>query len=300
MEKLRIGTRSSKLALWQAEKVAAKIQKLGIETEVIPSVSHGDKNLTKPLYAIGITGIFTKDLDIALLDNKIDIAVHSLKDVPTLLPTGVSVSAVLERDYPQDILVRSSEAKEKPLSKLSIATSSLRRRAFWLNEFPEAEFTDMRGNVGTRLEKIENGVADATLLSLAGIKRMEMDIEYEEVPFLLQAPSQGVVCCTSLEANKSLTTLLNKINHRETERCTEIERAFLRHLEGGCTAPIGAKATMDGDKVKFEGRLVNLLGTLRVDIVEVVPWEKDLGVHFAQKALAMGGDEIMREIKTQL
>jgi len=300
MKSIKIGTRKSRLAVWQAETVASEIQKLGFDTEIVPVVSQGDKNQFKPLYSMGITGIFTKDLDIALLNKEIDVAVHSLKDVPTILPSDIFISSVLQRDFPQDVLVRSSKAKNKPLAQLSIATSSLRRRAFWINEFPNTDFSDIRGNVETRIGKIENGLADATLLSFAGIKRMNLDVEYEEVPFLLQAPAQGVIGCASLIENTELTEVLKKINHEETQKCVEIERGFLRHLEGGCTAPIGAKCTMKGDVVHFEGRLVNLLGNKRVDIKEEIAWRDNLGVLFAQKILENGGGEIMQEIKTQL
>lgn len=300
MKSIKIGTRNSPLAMWQAEKVAAQLQAEGFTTEIIPVVSHGDKNLQEPLYALGITGVFTKDLDIALINKEVDVAVHSLKDVPTALPTGVILSAYLERDYPEDVLIRNAKAKDKPISELSVATSSLRRKSFWLAQFPNTHFTDIRGNVQTRLKKLDDGLADATLLSLAGLKRMEMDIDYEEVPFLLQAPSQGVVCCASLEENTELTEALQKINNPETQKCVEIERSFLRHLEGGCTAPIGAKATLEGDTINFEGRIVNLDGTASVEVIESATWSKDLGIHFAEIILNNGGKAIMEDIKTRL
>ena len=134
---IRIGTRNSPLAMWQAKEVEQKLQNLGYETVLVPVLSSGDKNLNQPLYSLGITGVFTKDLDIALLNNEIDIAVHSLKDVPTILPQNIEVSAVLERDFPQDVLVRKSSSKNKNLAELKIATSSLRRRAFWLGKEKE-------------------------------------------------------------------------------------------------------------------------------------------------------------------
>ena len=182
MKTIRIGTRNSPLELWQAHEVESKLKALGFETEIVPILSSGDKNLDQPLYALGITGVFTKDLDIALLNKEIDIAVHSLKDVPTQLPQNIRISAVLERDFPQDVLVRNNDAEPLDLEVLKIATSSLRRRAFWLKEFPETEFTDIRGNVQTRLKKLDDGIADATIFSLAGIKRMNLDIHYEQIP----------------------------------------------------------------------------------------------------------------------
>ncbi|KUY26345.1 hydroxymethylbilane synthase [Elizabethkingia ursingii] len=300
MKTIKIGTRNSPLAMWQAERVASQLQTLGHKTELVPVVSTGDKNLQQPLYALGITGVFTKDLDIALLNKEVDIAVHSLKDVPTALPTGVIISAVLERDFPEDVLIRNPKAKDKDISELLVATSSLRRKAFWLNQYPKTHFSDIRGNVQTRLKKLEDGLADATLLSLAGIKRMEMDIEYEHLPFLLQAPSQGVVCCASLAENEELTSILAHINHEETNKCTKIERDFLRHLEGGCTAPIGARATISGNSITFEGRIASLDGSKEIDLKEIAEWNDDLGVRFAQQVLDNGGKAIMEEIKTQL
>ena len=255
MKKLKIGTRNSPLALWQAYEVESKLKTLGFETEIVPIISSGDKNLNQPLYALGITGVFTKDLDIALLNKEIDIAVHSLKDVPTQLPYNIQISAVLERDFPEDVLVRNVDSEPLDIEVLKIATSSLRRRAFWLKEYPETEFADIRGNVQTRLKKLDDGIANATIFSLAGIKRMNLDITYEQIPFLLQAPSQGVVAIASLSDNDKLNERLKTISHKETEICVTIEREFLKTLEGGCTAPIGANAEMLDGQIRFIGRL---------------------------------------------
>lgn len=297
--KIRIGTRNSPLALWQAKEVEQKLNLLGCVTEIVSVVSSGDKNLTQPLYAMGITGVFTRDLDIALLNKEIDIAVHSLKDIPTQLPENLQISAVLERDFPQDILIRNSEARSKPFSELTIATSSLRRRAFWLNEFPNTQFCDIRGNIQTRLRKLEEGLADATMLSLAGIKRMEMDIEYEELPWILPAPSQGVVAVVSKMGDEALNEILTQINHEETKICIDVERDFLRHLEGGCTAPIGAFAEIKDHQIHFQGKLSSLDGAQQITITEDFTWDyrTSWGDKFANKILAQGGRELMQEIK---
>lgn len=302
MKNIRIGTRNSPLAIWQAEEVANKLNDKGLSTQIIPIESSGDKNLNQPLYAMGITGVFTKDLDIALLSDEIDIAVHSLKDVPTLLPTGIELIAYLERDYPQDVLVRNSNAKGKPLHSLKIATSSLRRRAFWLKEFPNADFVDIRGNVQTRLQKIENGLADATLFSLAGIKRMDWKIEYELLPFMVSAPSQGVITIAGNSKNLGLNQLIKEINHTITEQCVDIERQFLNTLEGGCTAPIGAFAQIVNNELRFIGRVCSLDGKQCVDISETIPVEdtEDMGEVLAQRCLNDGGEEIMNSIKNSI
>lgn len=302
MKKIRIGTRNSPLALWQAYEVESKLQNLGFETEIVPIVSSGDKNLDQPLYALGITGVFTKDLDIALLNKEIDIAVHSLKDVPTQLPNNIQISAVLERDFPEDVLVRNNDAQPLDLNVLKIATSSLRRRAFWLKEFPETEFTDIRGNVQTRLKKLDDGIADATIFSLAGIKRMNLDINYEQIPFLLQAPSQGVVAIASLSDNEELNDSLKSISHKETEICVTIEREFLKTLEGGCTAPIGAKAEMVNGQIRFLGRLCSLDGKNCIETDEIFDWNdsENFGEKIALEVLKNGGKELMDEIRKSL
>ena len=302
MNKLKIGTRNSPLALWQAQEVESKLKTLGFETEIVPIISSGDKNLNQPLYALGITGVFTKDLDIALLNKEIDIAVHSLKDVPTQLPHNIQISAVLERDFPEDVLVRNDDSEPLDIEVLKIATSSLRRRAFWLKEFPETEFADIRGNVQTRLKKLDDGIANATIFSLAGIKRMNLDITYEQIPFLLQAPSQGVVAIASLSDNDKLNEMLKTISHKETEICVTIEREFLKTLEGGCTAPIGAKAEMLDGQIRFIGRLCSLDGKNCIETDEIFDWNdsENFGEKIALKVLENGGKELMEEIRKSL
>ena len=299
---IRIGTRNSPLAMWQAKEVEQKLQNLGYETSLVPVLSSGDKNLNQPLYSLGITGVFTKDLDIALLNNEIDIAVHSLKDVPTLLPKNIEISAVLERDFPQDVLVRKSSSKNKNLAELKIATSSLRRRAFWLEQFPETEFFDIRGNVQTRLKKLEEGDFDATLFSLAGIKRMEMKLDFEFLDFMISAPSQGVVAIASRIDDVETRKILQKINHEETQICVEIERNFLRTLEGGCTAPIGAIAKFEDNKIYFKGKLNALDGAKTLNLVEEFEYNhsENFGEKFAKIILEKGGKEMMEVIKSKL
>jgi len=292
---IRIGTRNSPLAMWQAKEVEQKLQNLGYATSLVPVLSSGDKNLNQPLYSLGITGVFTKDLDIALLNNEIDIAVHSLKDVPTLLPKNIEISAVLERDFPQDVLVRKSSSKNKNLAELKIATSSLRRRAFWLEQFPETEFFDIRGNVQTRLKKLEEGDFDATLFSLAGIKRMEMELDFEFLDFMISAPSQGVVAIASRIDDVETRKILQKINHEETQICVEIERNFLRTL-------IGAIAKFEDNKIYFKGKLNSLDGAKTLNLVKEFEYSHsgNFGEKFAKIILEKGGKEMMEVIKSKL
>lgn len=302
MKSIRIGTRNSALALWQAREVARHLQNSNHLTEIVPIISSGDKNLTQPLYSLGITGVFTRDLDVALLNDEIDIAVHSLKDVPTQLPENIELIAHLERDFPQDVLIRKESAKNKELHELKLATSSLRRRAFWLKNFPTAEFSDIRGNIQTRLKKLEEGDFDATILSLAGIKRMKMDIDYEMLPFLIPAASQGVIAVAGHSDKKEINEILGSINHRPTQICVEMERNFLSTLEGGCTAPIGAFAEIFNDQIRFKAALCSLDGknSIATDENFVYNEEENFGEKFARIVLENGGKELMAEIKSQI
>ncbi|WEK68986.1 MAG: hydroxymethylbilane synthase [Candidatus Chryseobacterium colombiense] len=302
MKSIRIGTRNSALALWQAREVARHLQNSNYLTEIVPIVSSGDKNLTQPLYSLGITGVFTRDLDVALLNDEIDIAVHSLKDVPTQLPQNIEIIAYLERDFPQDVLIRKESAKDKEFHELKLATSSLRRRAFWLKNFPNAEFSDIRGNIQTRLQKLEEGDFDATILSLAGIKRMKMDIDYEMLPFLIPAASQGVIAVAGHSDKKEINDILQSINHTPTQICVEMERNFLSTLEGGCTAPIGAFAEIFEDQIRFKGALCSLDGKncIATDESFLYNEEENFGEKFAKVVLENGGKELMTEIKSQI
>lgn len=302
MKSIRIGTRNSALALWQAREVARHLQNSNHLTEIVPIVSSGDKNLTQPLYSLGITGIFTRDLDVALLNDEIDIAVHSLKDVPTQLPENIELIAHLERDFPQDVLIRKESAKTKEFHELKLATSSLRRRAFWLKNFPNAEFSDIRGNIQTRLQKLEEEDFDATILSLAGIKRMKMDIDYEMLPFLIPAASQGVIAVAGHSDKKEVNEILGSINHRPTQICVEMERNFLSTLEGGCTAPIGAFAEIFDDQIRFKAALCSLDGknSIATDENFMYNEEENFGEKFARIVLENGGKELMEEIKSQI
>lgn len=302
MSLIRIGTRNSPLAMWQALEVKKKIKELGFQAEIIPITSSGDKDLTQPLYQMDIIGVFTRDLDIALLNDKIDLAVHSLKDVPTILPEGIFLSAVLERDYEADVLIRNPNKWDKKefYDNLYIGTGSLRRRAFWKAKFPEVTFGNIRGNVQTRLSKLDSEGFDGTIFSLAGIKRLGLPLDYELLDFIIPAPAQGVVGITSLEKNKELTELVRKINHKNTQICIDLERDFLNKIEGGCTAPIGALARIENNHVIFKAGIVSLDGTKKILLDETftVTESSEKGKTLALKAKKMGAEEIINEIRT--
>ncbi|RKS96415.1 hydroxymethylbilane synthase [Chryseobacterium defluvii] len=303
MKSIRIGTRNSALALWQAREVARHLQNNNYLTEIVPIVSSGDKNLTQPLYSLGITGVFTRDLDVALLNDEIDIAVHSLKDVPTQLPENIELVSYLERDYPQDVLIRKEESRNKEFHELKLATSSLRRRAFWLKYYPDATFSDIRGNIQTRLQKLEEGDFDATILSLAGIKRMKMSIDYEMLPLMISAPSQGVITVAGHSDKKEINEIVKQMtNHKRTQICVEMERNFLNTLEGGCTAPIGAFVEIIENQVRFKAALCSLDGKNCISLDENFEYNEaeNFGEKFAKVILENGGKELMAEIKGKL
>ena len=302
---IRIGTRDSELALWQAKTVEKQLNDLGYNTEITAVKSEGDIVLDKPLYELGITGIFTKTLHIAMIQGKIDIAVHSMKDVPTQLPNGIIQGAVLERASTLDILVHKGNLDFLTQENSTIASSSLRRKASWLHKYPTHAVEDIRGNVNTRLQKVTDSNWSGAIFAEAGLERINVKPStFIPLDWMIPAPAQGamlVVCNAedffSLEA-------VSQLNHIETEICTYIERQFLRTLEGGCTAPIGALAIYNEkeDVIDFTGVLFSIDGKQKLEVkktVEVSEWKK-LGFHCAQEILVNGGTAVMTEIKEKL
>lgn len=274
---IRIGTRDSELALWQANIVKQQLENLGYKTQLIPVKSTGDLVLDKPLYQLGITGIFTRTLDIAMLNDEIDIAVHSLKDVPTILPKGIVQAAVLKRGNVNDTLVFKNNEEFLSSKKAVIATGSLRRRAQWLNRFPTHTMVDLRGNINTRLQKLEeNNHWNGAIFAAAGMGRIGIRPENSiNLDWMIPAPAQGAIMIAALQEDHFVIEACSKLNHEETQICTTIERQFLNKLEGGCTAPIGALAYIKNEEVIFKGVLLSTDGTKRIDVSRV----KKLGEH---------------------
>ncbi len=291
---IRIGSRESSLALWQAEKVRNLLEGLGFKSKVVKIKSKGDIILDKPIYELGTTGVFTKTLDIALLNDEIDLAVHSMKDVPTLLPKGICEYAVLERGEVKDILVKG------PGGSNTIATGSLRRKAQWLNRYPECEIVGLRGNINTRLAKVEGSNWHGAIFAKVGLERIGVLPENHEVlDWMIPAPAQGALLIVGLEEKQELYGKVSELNHPDSQLETSIERAFLRTLEGGCTAPIGALAEVEKGTVKFTGVLNSLCGAKELRIEKV--WDNataDDGAKSAEELLANGGDELIAKIKS--
>lgn len=256
MNTIRIGTRDSELALWQAKTVQNQLKTLGYPTEIVSTKSHGDIELSKPLYEMGVTGIFTKALDIALLNGEIDIAVHSMKDVPTALPEGIVVGAVLKRGNPHDVLVYKGDLSFLEAEIATIATSSLRRKAQWLHRYPHHKIENLRGNVNTRLQKLTDNPWNGAIFAAAGLERInKLPEKHLVLDWMLPAPAQGAIVVVVREDNVALQEKLLPLHDNYTYIATQLERDFLRALEGGCTAPIGAFAEFKDEKLYFKGGL---------------------------------------------
>ncbi|WP_445749178.1 hydroxymethylbilane synthase [Polaribacter sp.] len=297
---IKIGTRDSQLALWQAHKVRKELEALGFETEIVPIKSTGDIVLDKPLYELGITGIFTKNLDIALLEKRIDIAVHSMKDVPTVLPQGIVQAAVLKRANYNDILVLKGTEEFFGQPEGTIATGSLRRKAQWLNRYPTHKVVDLRGNVNSRLEKLENNDWDGAIFAAAGLERLgKRPAGAINLGWMIPAPAQGAIMVSCLESDSFVKEACAKLNDYETQVCVGIEREFLHLLEGGCTAPIGALAYVDqkNQEINFKGILLKKDGSKKITVTKTNPLGRHryLAKDCADFIINKGGKELMME-----
>jgi len=299
---IRIGTRDSELALWQAHTVEKKLNDLGYKTEIIAVKSQGDLLLDKPLYELGITGIFTKTLDIAMINGQVDIAVHSMKDVPTALPIGMIQAAVLERATVLDILVHKGNLhflQEKGI----IASGSLRRQAQWLHKYPSHQVVDLRGNVNSRMRKLKENDWNGAIFAAAGLERINLKPEtFTDLDWMIPAPAQGAMVIVAMQKDEFCVEAVAQLNHRESEICTHIERQFLKTLEGGCTAPIGALARIEKKEIHFIGNLFSIDGKEKFEIAKTVSMDywSDFGKTCALEILEQGGAILMQSIKETL
>jgi len=292
---IRIGTRDSALALWQANKVAKLLEKYNHSNVLHPVKSEGDLNLVQPIYQMGISGVFTRGLDAALLREEIDIAVHSMKDVPTALAEGLEIVAVLERGATEDVIVKSPTSGET-----LVATGSLRRKAQWLRRNPNHTITGLRGNVQTRLNKVNTNPWLGGIFALAGLERLEIkDLEIEVLDWMLPAPAQGAVVVVAKSGRTDLKEVLALINHSNTALEAQLEREFLRQLEGGCSSPIGAIAKVNGEEVVFKGGLFSLDGAKAITIEKRTTRSNAVSdiTLWVDEVLKSGGKEILRELK---
>ncbi len=313
-KRIRIGTRESQLAIWQATQVLEKISENGFEAELVLIKSEGDIDLHTPLYEMGVQGIFTRSLDIALLSNKIDLAVHSMKDVPTQLAAGIGQTAVLKRGSHKDILVykedalhtrdlfqkiQRGESNHMAHTHLLVATSSLRRKAQWLNKYSNHVLTSLRGNMSSRLNKLQENEWNGAIFAAAGLERINLRPSNSvDLDWMLPAPAQGAIVVLSRESDEETNRACEGMNDPNTALCTLTERTFLRTLLGGCSTPISALAEIEAGEIYFRGNLLSPDGTQKVEIEKILPLTRGegLGREAAIEILSKGGEEVMKTL----
>jgi hydroxymethylbilane synthase len=302
---IRIGTRGSQLALYQANRVKDIIdQKFpNIKTEIVIIHTKGDKILDVSLSKIGDKGLFTKELEYAMIDNEIDLAVHSLKDLPTSFPEGLKLGAVVPRSEVRDALVSKNG---KTISQLGpddvIATSSLRRRSQLLAINPNFKIVDIRGNVNTRLQKMENGHCDAMIMAATGLQRLGFDeriTEFIDPTIIVPAVSQGIIGIEIRDNDPEVEAIMNGINDFDTMNIANAERAFLKSMEGGCQIPIGCYTEVNEQEITFTGFVSDLKGekTIKVTKKGNLAQAKEIALSVSAQMIAEGASEILEEIR---
>ena len=309
---IRIGTRESQLAVWQATKVQQLLAQNNFQSELVYIKSEGDIDLQTPLYEMGVQGIFTRSLDIALLSGRIDIAVHSMKDVPTQLPVGIIQAAILERASYIDLLVyressmvngRWSMVNDDPgalHAPFIVATSSIRRKAQWLHRFPQHHVENLRGNVNTRLKKVADSNWHGAIFAAAGLDRINLRPENSmELNWMLPAPAQGAIMVVCRQDDDFCLAACAHFNHSDTAMCTKIERDFLKILLGGCSTPISALAEVLRGMIVFKGNILSLDGQEKAVVEKTIAVSEsdNLGAIAAQELLANGGQKIAETIR---
>jgi len=299
---IRIGTRESQLAVWQARQVKELLTRSGYAAELIYLKSEGDIDLQTPLYEIGVQGIFTRSLDIALLNDKIDIAVHSMKDVPTQLANGIIQGAILKRASYKDLLVYKNDISflSDFNSTAVIATSSIRRKAQWLNRYPNHTIENLRGNVNTRLHKVEENNWNGAMFAAAGLERINLrSANTIELDWMLPAPAQGAIMMVCRNGDDFCLNACHHFNDADTALCTKIERDFLRTLYGGCSTPISALAVIKNDVVYFKGNILSPDGKEKAELESSAPIfdRVNLGAKMALQLLQKGGQAIAENIR---
>ncbi len=301
---IRIGTRKSKLALWQANFVKDFLEKTwGVKVDLVKITTTGDKILDAPLAKIGGKGLFVKEIEQALLREDIDLAVHSLKDVPMILPEGLKLGAITKRESPYDVLISREGKKLLDLpSGAKVGTSSLRRQVQIKRRRRDLKVEILRGNVDTRMRKLKEGLYDAIVLAQAGVRRMGYENEVTEVlTDFIPAVGQGSLAIEIREGDKEIERLIEPLNHKESFLSAVCERAFLRRLEGGCQVPVGAFARVQDSTISIRGFISDLEGTRFLEDQERGSIEKaeEIGIKLAEKLLSMGGEDILKEIYGQ-
>ncbi|MBW2407497.1 MAG: hydroxymethylbilane synthase [Deltaproteobacteria bacterium] len=304
---LIIGTRGSKLALWQANWVKSSLEakhpSLSIQLETIKT--KGDKILDVPLAKVGGKGLFVKEIEEALLDGKIDLAVHSMKDMPGEIPKGLCIGAIPQREIPQDVLIsRNKTHLSKLVSGAKIGTSSLRRKAQLLHARPDLVILPLRGNLDTRLKKLETENLDAIILAAAGVKRLGLEnriTEYLDENIMLPAVGQGALCIEIRQHDPDVESIVATLEDPQTRAIILGERAFLNRLEGGCQVPIAAYGKIDKNIFTLSGLVATLDGKtlFKETIIGPIDSSESLGIELAERLISMGAEKIIEALKDE-
>lgn len=299
--KLRLGTRGSKLALWQAEHIRARlVREAGIDSELVIIRTAGDQFASARIPEVGGKGIFIKEIEDALVENRVDLAVHSLKDVPTQTPPGLCFPAVIEREDPRDCLVsRSGQALADLPPGARLGTSSLRRQSQLLAFRRDWQVLDLRGNVDTRLGKLDAGEVDAIVLAKAGLERLGLAGRITQVlppQAMLSAAGQGALAVEAREADRRACEILSRLDHADTRAATSAERALLGELEGGCQVPLGAWARVEDSAMVLDARVLAADGTESIhrQATGACDRPQELGRRLARELLEAGADRLLR------
>lgn len=285
--------------MWQANTVKELLEKNGFATTLVPVKSEGDLDLVTPLYAMGVEGVFTKTLDAYLLSDKIDIAVHSMKDVPTQLAQGIEQAAVLPRASSKDILVF-PEGKTKQERYARIGTGSVRRKALLLNRYPQCMIENLRGNVQTRLQKLEASDWDAAVFAEAGLSRVALLPEqYEILDWMLPAPAQGAIMIVCRTGDTECLQATQTFNDSATAMAVKVERDFLKTLMGGCSTPVSAFAEIKGEQILFKGSICSIDGRTLIEheAVFTIAQVNEAGAIAGNAVLEKGGKAIVEQIR---
>ena len=303
MKKIRIGTRESKLAMWQAEWVKSQLSTIypDLQFELVPMKTKGDKILDVPLSKIGDKGLFTKELEQGLLSDELDMAVHSLKDMPTLLPKGLMISTFCEREEPRDVFLSKNgiSLEDLPTGAI-IGTSSLRRKSQLKHYRPDFDFMDLRGNLQTRWKKLIESDMAGIVLAAAGVKRLGWEDRITQIlpeDMMLPAVGQGSIAIEIVEQRTDIQELLSQLNHSETERAVRAERALMRKLEGGCQVPIGALAQVVNGQIILRGMVASLDGVRLIKAEATGTDPEAVGIEVANQLVALGAITILAEIR---
>lgn len=288
MKPLVLSTRSSPLAIWQANEVAARLRAQGVECKVETLKTTGDVDLVSPIYELGVEGVFTRELDIAVLNSSADIAVHSLKDMPVIPAKGLTIAAILPRGAHEDLFIYKGVV-DFSQTGFTIATSSIRRRAQWLQKFPQHQTANIRGNIQTRIEKLTASDWNGMIMAKAAYDRLQLNLDANVLDWMLPAPGQGAIAVVCRDKDTATRNMLATINDPQTTLCVTAERQFLREMKGGCSAPISALATIDEVGLHFKAALHSIDGRL------FVPYERQFPADTGTTPGKVAAAEVMQQ-----